>query len=173
MTTHSEAIREAYASCEGDIILETIELRHPAFLEEGSPIALRFVADGADHDLLLEADAVMNPGEVVTFAAMPFGLTPPSDEESTVPEVKFWVDNVSSDVHEHLQEAVRVRSPVYVTWREYVVGQSGPQQSVDGIELRKVKVTSTRATATARPGNWSDRLFSKIYDKETYPTLST
>ncbi|CTQ53537.1 hypothetical protein LP7551_02061 [Roseibium album] len=173
MTTISEAIREAYASCEGDIILETIELRHPAFQEEGSPIALRFVADGADQDLLLENDAVMNPSEVVTFTAMPFGFDPPSDEEGAVPQVKFWVDNVSSEVHRHLQEAVLIRSPVFVTWREYVVGQSGPQQKVDGIELRNVKVTSLRATATAQPSNWSDHLFGKIYDRETYRTLST
>lgn len=172
MTTISEAIREAYASCEGDVILETIELRHPAFQEEGQPIALRFVADGVDHDLLLEADAVMNPGEVVTFTAMPFGFDPPSDEEGAVPQIKFWVDNVSSDVHRHLQDAVLIRSPVLVTWREYVVGQSGPQQRVDGIELRSVKVTNLRATATAQPSNWSDRLFGKVYDRASFPTLS-
>ncbi|MCK7611961.1 DUF1833 family protein [Roseibium sediminicola] len=173
MSTITEAIREAYASCEGDIILETVELRHPAFQEGGSPIALRFVADGVDQDLLLEADAAMNPGEVVTFISMPFGLDPPSDEEGAVPQVKFWIDNVSSEVHKHLQQAVLIRSPVFVTWREYLVGQAGPQQRVDGIELRNVKVTSLRATATAQPGNWSDRLFGKVYDRDGFPTLST
>lgn len=172
MTDYTDAIREAYASCEGDVILETIELRHPSFQEEGVPIALRFVADGADHMLALEEDAPMNAGETVSFIAMPFGFTPPSDEEGTVPEIQFWIDNVSSEIHTHLQAAVRIKADIQITWREYILGDENPQQKVDGIKLSNVKVTSTRATATARLNAWAERLFGKIYDRETYRTLS-
>jgi hypothetical protein len=169
----TEAVREAYASRTGDVILNTIELRHPAFLEEGQPVALRFVADGADQTLLLEADAPMDPGASVVFTAMPFGFTPPSDEEDAVPQVKIWIDNVSSEVAKHLEEAVKVRHPIEMTWREYVEGHASPQQRLDGIDLSNVKVTATRATATARLNDWPDRLFpAKVYDRETYRTLA-
>lgn len=169
----TEAIREAYASRTGDVILNTIELRHPAFLEEGAPVALRFVADGANQTLLLEADAPMDPGANVVFTAMPFGFDPPSDEEDAVPQVKFWVDNVSSEIAKHLEEAVKVRQPIVITWREYVEGHNGPQQRLDGIEISKVKVTSTRATATAKLNDWAERLFpARVYDRGTYRTLA-
>ena len=169
----TQAIREAYASTTSDVMLGTVELRHPAFLEDGEPIALRFVADGVDQDLLLEEDAPMGAGEVARFIAMPFGFTPPSSEEGQVPSVSFWIDNVSSHVHRHLQAAVRVRAPIVVTWREYIVGLAGPQQRLDGIELANVKVTSTRATATARLNDWPDRLFpGRIYTRDAFPTLS-
>lgn len=169
----TQAIREAYASATSDVVLTTIELRHPAFVEEGEPVALRFVADGVDHDLLLEADAPMNGGETVPFIAMPFGFMPPSSEEGQVPVVSFWIDNVSSEIHRHLRAAVLVRSPLVATWREYVVGLDGPQQRVDGIELAQVKVTGTRATADARLNDWPDRLFpGRIYTRDAFPTLS-
>ena len=169
----TQAVREAYASATSDVVLTTIELRHPAFVEGGMPVALRFVIDGVDHDLLLEADAPMDAGDLVSFTAMPFGFTPPSSEEGQVPTVSFWVDNVSSEIHRHLQAAVLVRSPLVATWREYIVGLDGPQQRVDGIELAQVKVTATRATATARLNDWPDRLFpGRIYTRDAFPTLS-
>ena len=169
----TQAIREAYASVTSDVVLQTMELRHPSFVEGGMPIALRFVQDGIDHDLLLEADAPMDAGQVATFKAMPFGFTPPSSEEGQVPSVSFWIDNVSSHVHRHLQAAVRVRAPILVTWREYIAGLAGPQQRIDGIELANVKVSSTRATASARLNDWPDRLFpGRIYTRDAFPTLS-
>lgn len=169
----TQAIREAYASTTSDVMLGTVELRHPAFLEDGEPVALRFVGDGVNHDLLLEAEAPVNAGEVVTFTAMPFGFTPPSSEEGQVPSVSFWIDNVSSHVHRHLQAAVRVRAPILVTWREYIAGLAGPQQRIDGIELANVKVSATRATASARLNDWPDRLFpGRIYTRDAFPTLS-
>ena len=169
----TQAIREAYASVTSDVVLQTMELRHPSFVEGGMPIALRFVQDGIDHDLLLEADAPMDAGQVATFKAMPFGFTPPSSEEGQVPSVSFWIDNVSSEIHRHLQAAVSIRSPLIATWREYIVGLSGPQQQLDGIELTGVKVTGTRATATSRLNDWPDRLFpGRLYTQTAFPTLS-
>ncbi|MBA5779534.1 DUF1833 family protein [Stappia sp. F7233] len=168
------AIREAYASRTSDTILQTIELRHPAFVNgQGATIALRFVLNGEDVALLLEDDAVMNAGETVMFTAMPFGLEPPSSSEGQVPQVRFWIDNVSSQIHPHLQAAVRIRAPIVATWREYIVGLDGPQQRVDGIELRNVKVTNARATAIAKLNDWQDRLFpGKVYTRDEFRTLS-
>ncbi len=46
----SEAIKEAYASAPSEqIILHTLELRHPAFVDEaGQPVAIRVVRDTSD-----------------------------------------------------------------------------------------------------------------------------
>ena len=66
-----------------------------------------------------------------------------------------------------------IRSPLIATWREYIVGLSGPQQRLDGIELTGVKVMGTRATATSRLNDWPDRLFpGRLYTQAAFPTLS-
>ena len=56
-TLLSEALREAYASAPSDVvILHTLELRHPSFLDDdGQPIAIRVVRDNQDLTARLEA----------------------------------------------------------------------------------------------------------------------
>ena len=64
--TLSEAIKEAYASAPSNqIILHTLELRHPAFVDElGQTTAIRVMRDTANLDARLEASAAPNGGEM-------------------------------------------------------------------------------------------------------------
>ncbi|WP_321504038.1 DUF1833 family protein [Breoghania sp.] len=170
----SAAVEEAYASATSTVVLHTVELRHPGFVEDGNVIAIRLVADEADHAFLLEDAAPMDGGQTVNFLSLPFGFEPPSSAEGQVPQVKFWVDNASRQILPHLEEAVNIRAPIELTYREYIVGMDGPQTLVDGIELSRISVNGQRATATARLNDWQDRLFpARLYDIETFRTLTS
>ena len=72
----SQALKEAYASAPSEVvILHTLELRHPSFLDEdGQHVAVKVVRDNQDLTARLEETAPLNPGEMVTFIAMGFDL---------------------------------------------------------------------------------------------------
>ena len=120
-----QAIREAYASAPSDtVILHTLELRHPAFMDdEGEPTAIRVVRNFADQEswlslggaevqavldampaqardlaglvARLEADAPKDPGRMVPFIALGFELELPTVDTAPVPEISVTLDNVS------------------------------------------------------------------------------
>ena len=75
----SQAIKEAYAAAPSDVvILHTLELRHPAFVDDaGEPTAIRVVRDHADLTARLEPGAPLDGGAMVTFIAMAFDLSQP------------------------------------------------------------------------------------------------
>ena len=66
----SEALKEAYASADSEIIiLHTLELRHPAFVDEnGLPTAIRVVRDNVNHICRLEESAPLMPPSVCRCA---------------------------------------------------------------------------------------------------------
>lgn len=90
----SEALKEAYASADSEIIiLHTLELRHPAFVDEnGLPTAIRVVRDNVNHICRLEESASLNAGQDVEFVAMAFDLELPPVEAIPVPEIMLTLD---------------------------------------------------------------------------------
>jgi len=120
----SEAIKEAYATAPSDdVILHTLELRHATFLEP-----IRVVRDNADHELVLEASAPLNPNTSVLFLGYGFDIIPPSVMTSGVPELTITIDNVSSDIEEAIKIAADTTTKVEVTYRQYLLSDvSGPQ----------------------------------------------
>jgi hypothetical protein len=121
------ALLEAYAVAPSDeVVLLTLEIRHPAFLDaEGNQTAIRVVRnhpddetwpelggaevqavlDGLDdtaRELVglvarLEADAPMNAGEYVPFIALAFDFRRPKVDQSAVPECELVMDNVTDE----------------------------------------------------------------------------
>src|SRR5574344_1669773 len=77
--TLSEALKEAYASAPSDVILlHTLELRHPAFVDgDGNPTAIRVVRDHKNLICTLEDTAPLQGGQEVEFQAMAFDLELP------------------------------------------------------------------------------------------------
>jgi Domain of unknown function (DUF1833) len=68
MATLTEALAEVYASNPQDeVVLNTLELRHPTFVDDaGNPAPIRVVADYASATATLETDAPLNAGEAVS-----------------------------------------------------------------------------------------------------------
>ena len=153
-----QAIREAYASAPADtIILHTLELRHPAFVDDdGRPTAIRVVRNFADEeswlrlggaevqavldampvegrDLVglvarLEEDAPKDGGRMVPFVALAFDLELPPVDTAPVPEITVTLDNVSREIVRHLDAAATSIKIIEVTYRPYLsTDLEGPQ----------------------------------------------
>lgn len=148
-----QAMREAYASSPVDeVALYTLELRHPKFEDEnGEPTAIRVVQGYENKVLGLEADAPLNPGQMVEFLACRFSLTLPRMEENAVPELQIVISNVSRKITKHLEEAITVLEPIAVTFRPYLdSAPEAPQMDPPlHLTLKKVKVDIFQVTGSA------------------------
>jgi hypothetical protein len=126
----SEALKEAYASNPvGQVIIETLEFRHPSFIDDnGNPAALRVVRDYQAVFVGLEATAPLQPGETVEFMAFAFDITLPGFEENQTPQLSITIDNVGRELITQLEAATSSQQPIEVTYRPYLLSDlSGPQ----------------------------------------------
>lgn len=173
----SQAIKEAYASAPSDVvILHTLELRHPSFLDEFSnPIAVRVVRDNNDLTARLEATAPLNTGEMVTFTAMGFDLELPPVDTAPVPEISITLDNVSRELVKHLDAAVETQDKIEITYRPYLSDDlEGPQLDPPfTLILTEVTADALRITGRARMLDIGNKAFpSDVYNALKFPGLS-
>ena len=171
------AWEEANASVPPDVIIYyTLELRHPAFLEEGEPVAIRCVTDVFDDmQFTIEDGAVMNGGETVTFLAIPFSADLPELAEKRVPECVITVDNAARHLTPHLEAAVQVQADLICVYREYRSDDTsepcfGPVEFV----MRSVDVNGPIVRGTARLDDLSNTKFPRRnYSIAQFPGLQT
>lgn len=173
----TQAIKEAYASAPSDqIILHTLELRHPAFLDEsGSVTAIRVVRDHLDLFARLEDSAPIHGGEVVRFVAMGFELDLPPVDTMPVPEISVTLDNVSREIVRHLDAAAESQSVIEVTYRPYLSSDlEGPQMDPPiHLVLTEVEADIFRVTGRARMLDIGNKAFpGLIYSAKSFPGLT-
>ena len=175
--TLSEALKEAYASAPSDVILlHTLELRHPSFVDEnGNPTAIRVVRDNVNHICTLEDTAPLNPGQAVEFTAMAFDLTLPPVEAIPVPEITLSIDNVSTEIIKYLDRAVETQDMIEMTYRPYLISDLSMPQMDPPITLVITEVTAdiSKISATARMMDIGTKSFpAENYTVKKYPGLS-
>ncbi|MCG8522105.1 MAG: DUF1833 domain-containing protein [Pseudomonadales bacterium] len=135
---YTQAIREAYASSSEPVLI-TLELSHPAWSE---PVRVVY-----DH---MDLVAPLTPGgPAATFVSCSFGCKLPKQGKD-LPALEIWVDNVSQEIGEEMKAATGVRAPVSVTYREFLTDMldQGPQYTLSGLTLKKVKVMFSRVSGT-------------------------
>lgn len=177
---YGEALEEAYVNAPSDdVILHTMEFRHPAFIENGIPIAVRVVTDPGDQlvlsdpevygiELKLEDDAPMNPGEIVKFISCMFDFTLPGANETALPEVEISLDNVSREIGQYLDAAAGERATLELTYREYLASDLlAPQFILNGLSVSKVRSNIFRVIGSA---SFVDLLNSSFPKKLYRPT---
>jgi len=177
----SDAIAEAYASLPlDDVILSTLELRHPSLVKP-----IRIVADLGDiltedggdivfgHKLKLEADAPLDPGASVDFIACGFGFSLPDQQEGQVPSVTVSVDNVAYLITPQLDALIGVRATLDITYREYLASDPDtPQFILGGLSMTSISSNLTQMTGTASFADLVNRNFpAKVYRPVEYPGL--
>lgn len=175
--TYSEALAAAYASApEDEVVLDTLEFRHPSFLDGGVPFGIRVVNDHSDLAATLEADAPLNAGEEVTFYGVYFIFTRPGESDSgSTPEVEITVDNVARHLMQYLDAAKESRVPIQVTWRPYIASDlTAPHMNPPlTLTLRSISCSMSVVTARAGFGDLTNRRFPAIeYTSEKFPGLS-
>jgi hypothetical protein len=177
----SAAIREAYASAPADVVvLHTLEIWHPAFVEDGvaRPIRVvrnfedtatwlalggaevRAVLDGLDAEARrkvglvarLEATAPRDAGLLVPFVALGFDLELPPVDTIPVPEIVVTLDNVGREIAKHLDAAAVSQERIEVMYRPYLSTDiEGPQMDPPmTMTLSEVEVDVFRVTGRAR-----------------------
>lgn len=167
----SVALAEAYASAPVDeVILHTIELHHPVFA-----VPIRVVRDRVALDARLEASAPRDAGEVVTFVAYAFDLTPPEQTTAGSPQCVLEIDNVSREILTQLRLAIRETEPVQVIYRAYLdhTAADGPENDPPlRMELKQVSATPLRIRATAGFPDLLSRSWPRlVYDVSKFPGL--
>lgn len=176
--SYSQALASAYASApETEIILDTLEFRHPSFADEtGNPTCVRVVNDHILLHAALEVDAPMNAGEYVDFQPVAFKFVRPSEtDSSSAPEVQLVVDNVARILVPYLDEAITSRDPIKLTWRPYLVSDLTTPHMVPPLTmtLKSVSVNMTSVTAVAGFADFTNRRFPSIeYTSDKFPGLA-
>lgn len=174
--SYSEALAAAYASApESEIILDTLEFRHPSFIVGGVPMAPRVVNDFQPLTAFLESSAPINPGEEVEFKPVHFKFTRPRESDnSNTPEVSLTVDNVARILIPYLDMAKNSMTPILVTWRPYLISDlSGPHMDPPlTLSLKAVSANMTTVNATAGFADLVNRRFpASEYTAVKFPGL--
>jgi hypothetical protein len=170
------AWEEAEATAPPEVMIyATLELRHPAFVDEvEGPFAVRAVAGSADDiSFTLEVGAPLNGGETVVFQAVPFMAERPTYEEGKTPETKVIVDNIGQEMMPYLELAVLMRADMEATYREYRSDDlSGPCYGPINFVIKRVKATNTRIEGLAYIDDLANRKFpNKVYTLRDFPGL--
>jgi hypothetical protein len=173
---HNAAWEEAQASVPQDVeVFYTLELRHPAFLENEVEVAVRVVAETPDDQLFrIEDGAPLNGGEMAKFLAVPFHSERPEMAEGQMPESRVTVDNVNRELVPKVEEAVKVRADLICVYREYRSDDRdepcyGPVEFV----MRKVSVKGTSITGVAQLDDLANSKFPRrVYSVSQFPGLA-
>ena len=166
----SLALAEAYASApSAEVILHTLELRHPAFTQP-----LRVVNDHATLNATLEADAPMDAGLPVNFAAFAFRFRLPDVQSTGMPELEIEIDNVSAEVVAYMDQAANSTELIEVTYRPYLSSDTSAP-SMDPplhLVLHDVEADVFAVRGRASFGDYGNRQFpGQSYDGQTFPGL--
>jgi hypothetical protein len=88
--------------------------------------------------------------------------------------MEIAVDNVSREISRHLEQAVAVRAPIELTYREYLAADtSAPQRVMSGFTLREAVATIYRVTGRAGFLDFVNRTFPGLrYTREAFPLLA-
>ena len=180
-TPYSDDLREfIFSNAPGLVGLDTLEFRHPAFLdEEGHPTAARVVNDSDDFVGVLEADAPMNAGETVTFTAALFDITLPESNSPGLPSCQVTVDNVGRVLMGPIEQAVQWPAPIWITYRHWLASKDADTDTpgelgvvIDGMTLQRVNAAELRITGTAGFEDDLNTPFGrKKYTQAEYPGL--
>jgi hypothetical protein len=171
--SYSEALAEAYVSApETEIILDTLEFRHPSF---GSQIP-RVVNDHIALMATLEAGAPIHGGMLVEFLPVAFRFTRPEESDtSSAPEIMIEVDNVARVLIPYIDLARESTSPIEVTWRPYLVSDlSGPHMDPPlTLTISTISANMTSVQARAGFADLANRRFPRNeYTSKRYRGLS-
>lgn len=173
---YSEALKEAYASADVDEpALSTLEFRHSTFVQGGVPYAIRIVSDKVAHDFLLENDAPIEGGKIVTFQPCGFELQLPKIEQDGVPSMQITVANVARILMPYLEQAISSLDKIEVTYRPYLLGSvDGPEMDpVLHMSLTKVHVGTFQITGRATLEDVHNWAFpNRKYTTKDFPGLA-
>jgi hypothetical protein len=168
-------LREAYARARPNRMhLHTLEIEHP-----GLAAPIRVIAPIED-DVALPLAFL---GAVVTFQAIPFEVILPEDTVKQGPgEGQVAIDSVHPLLRQAVRDMEQTGQPATLIYREYEVSFSagvpnfgaitGPTQVFDGLIVKSIDLSPTRATATLGYRDLSNlNVPRRTFDADLYKAL--
>lgn len=176
-TTLKQAIQEAYATAPtNDVILHTLEIRHPAFVDgTGAATSIRVVQDYADLTAKLEATAPLNPSVYVTFISFAFDVVLPEVTDASTPQIVITMDNVSQEIEQNIALATASGIFAEITYRQYLSSDlTGPQNDPPlTLTVMDIKADDFKVTCTCGFSDPSNKNFpNENYTLQRFPGLS-
>jgi hypothetical protein len=177
------ALAQAYAYGTDDLLIETLEFRHPLlvsdFGDNGQIRVAQFFQRPADLEEQpfwegrLDAGAPLNPGEVVRFVRMGFKFSRPERSTSGAPQFQLEIDNVDARIGDALRAAADTEDPIFLTVRTFTESTrlSGEPDVLDGFELREPEVTASIVRARGQGPDVLNRGFHKERYDARFPLL--
>lgn len=176
--TLTAALKEARACAPtGQVILETMTLYHPAFVDgAGQPSPLFIVNDDEPLLATLEASAPQMGGQAVTFLPIPFRGTRPVMGPGKVPVFSFELDNIGDEFADQIELSLHAvpRQPIYCTVREYLSDNLTAPSYISPYKqsLTDITVTPTKINAQAQTTDSSNVVFLRsVYTLQQFPGL--
>lgn len=168
----SDAIKEAYASCTQQLIYHTLEINYPTFEQP-----IRIVRDYNNLSAVLEDSAPYNAGELVTFLAYAFNITPPETTSEAVPQCIIELDNIDRTILTEIDYAVHTgnQNMITVIYRAYLEGNEndGPENNPPmTLTVSEVTANPFKITLTAGFINLANKKFPSMkYTTSLFPGL--
>lgn len=177
MTDIAPEITALYAYATEDAEIATLEIRHPLIVSDtGAPGQIRLASVFAPADVLereptfrarLEADAPMNPGEIVEFLRAPIQIDRPERSTTGAPQVQFRISNVDARIGEALIAIARSDAPVEMTIRVFTLASAlgGEPEVLGGFELVDPEISTMTVSVRAQgPDVTNIRFARQTYD---------
>lgn len=163
--TISAALKEIYASAPAtQRYIETLSFGHSLF-----PQTYYLTNDNAAWDFLLES------GQLVTFAPMPFRIILPTLDGKGQQDLSLTLANIGRDLVDPLEAAIALPSePIRCTYRVYIdTPSTSPQNSPPLVlTITGVSVTAEAVSATATRTDVLSRAFPfNFYQYTQFPGL--
>lgn len=156
--------------------LDTLEFRHPAFLDDdGNVTAVRFVNDpGNDLVARLEKGAPMNGNHRVKFRGGAFAITLPESSSPGLPTSTLEVANITRILQPYLDKAVSRPDPIEVSYRCFLESDlSAPAFVLHNLTVKDITAGILRITATLGFEDLLNKPFpKKVYTTRDYPSLA-
>lgn len=184
--TLSEALQEAYASAPADgALLHTLSVWYDGLEVEGDPSEI-YVYQGFDgdrtsaegvplKDFRLEPGARYSGGEVVEFIAVPFELTLPRVESTSLSKGQLVIDGVGREIADALLAAVAAGQSVVITYRAYLEGMEddGPQNDPPlSFSLGNVSINAVQVRGDITPVSIGGKRFpGDAYRPARFPAI--
>ena len=143
--SREEARAEALVSAaDGGLVLATLEIWHPTFIENGQQTPVYFVHDEDDLTATIEPQAERNPGATVVFRKSAFSIVLPASDESGSGRGMINVSDVKGQLYSYSNRAIITNAPFVFIFREYLGNDlSQPSQYVGPFILRKITAKGT------------------------------
>lgn len=177
--TFSQAYEEAMAMAKLDyVMIDCYELRHSGFKNADGTLYVPRIANNYDDVVAtLEGDAPANPGETVTFIALPVTAGGMDESDSgQAPALTISFDGVSPLIVQQLDYALDGLEPIQISVRIYASNDfTAPAfLPVLHLTLRDVSISETKVTARATFYDPSNHGFPKQeFTQRRYPGLSS